>query len=85
MTATHTLRVTLPHGDPDAGAEIECEIAVTAGLEFMSATPIVNGEPCVYEGNFADMKQTILDDLARAWLASDAGQEIARRAVGSET
>lgn len=87
MTTKHKLRAFLPQGDPDIGAEIECEIAFSyvggakptrddpgwsAEIEFISAAPLCNGKPAPFL-DYAAHQQESLNDLAAAWLESDEG------------
>lgn len=85
MSTKHKMVVTLPHGDPDIGAEIECEIAFTfypgSPARYITGDPpeppsveFVSAKPVRPFHTFPDLEQQWLDDLAQDWLESDVGQ-----------
>ena len=43
--STHKLMATIPHGDPDLGAEIECEITFTYSPGRPAVMYLRNGDP----------------------------------------
>ena len=48
--------------------------AEPAMAEWVGAVPIVDGKPAAYDGAFADMEQSSLNEIAANWLKSDEGQ-----------
>jgi len=96
----HTFTTTIPHGDPDLGAEVELEIT----FEYRAGRPAVmylrNGDPgypadpaeieflsCKgpMEGDGYDKyRQDTYDTLAHFYLESDAGQIEAMAEVASD-
>ena len=45
MSTTHKLMACIPHGDPDLGAEIECEITFTYSPGRPAVMYLRNGDP----------------------------------------
>jgi hypothetical protein len=83
MSEIRTLVATIPVGDPDLGAEVECEITyeytpetppswddpgAPEEAQFIEAQPLCNGKPSPYYGAFADLEFANLQDIARDWL-----------------
>lgn len=89
----HTMKATVPHGDPDIGAEVDLEIT----FEYRRGRPAVmylrNGDP----GYPADpdeiefisckgplggeLRQEDFDALAQQYLGDDVGEQQARETV----
>lgn len=85
MSATkHTLRATIPHGDPDIGAEIECEIefSFTPGSAdywnrhvgcweqgYPAEVELISVKANLLDmGAFQDLHQKALEDFVSDWL-----------------
>lgn len=95
----HKMSATIPHGDPDLGAEIECEIEFNY---VPGAAPILHpadnadpGWPAEVElisvkanlldmGAFQDLQQKHLEDVVSEWL-QDAGYADAMEVVASDS
>lgn len=95
----HKMSATIPHGDPDIGAEIDCEIEFNY---VAGAAPIIYpsdnadpGWPAEVElisvkanlldmGAFQDLQQKHLEDVVSDWL-QDAGYEKALEVVASDS
>lgn len=87
----HKMRATIPHGDPDIGAEVDCEIvfSFTAGAGPTGPSYSSGGEPgypaevelVSVDGNlldmgaFQDLHQKAIEDLVSDWLQDDGYAE----------
>lgn len=90
MATRHKMRATIPHGDPDLGAEVECDIVFS---HTPGAAPILYppdnadpGYPAEVElvsvkanlldmGAFQDLHQKALEDFVSDWLHGDGYDE----------
>jgi hypothetical protein len=88
-TRTLQLRVSLPQGDPDIGAEIDCVMDVLYTPETPSRHwDIEPGQPADLQlvkvrpvhafDYFVELQQDSLDSLAEFWLETDEAYDMAR-------
>lgn len=87
----HKIHATIPHGDPDIGAEVECDIVFnfTPGAGPTGPSYDSGGEPSygaevelvsvkanlLDMGAFQDLHQKDLEDLVSDWLQGDGYAE----------